>query len=71
MKYNKVNYYGNEMSCVYPRCCQSACCGKSGSECNEICTCWPRLQEWKKWVRDNNAKCADEIWSPNVYVARR
>ena len=56
---------------VYPTCCLSAECGKSGEACNDTCPCWPDLQEFEAWRERTQAKCVDEIWSPNVYTSTR
>ena len=52
---------------IYPSCCTSAFCGRV--ECSG-CRNKPVLDAFKAWVRDTGAVCADEIWSPNVYVVR-
>lgn len=53
------------MTRVYPSCCTSAYCGRI--ECSG-CRNLPVLQSFKDWCEQNNAKQADPIWSPNVYV---
>jgi len=52
---------------VYPTCCTSAFCGRI--ECTG-CANKPTLDAFKAWRDASNAKPADPIWSPNVYVAK-
>ena len=55
----------------YPIACTSAYCGKSPSfGCDARCPHYTSLQDFNAWRRDNNAVCADPIWSPNFYVVR-
>ena len=54
---------------IYPACCTSAYCGNTSESC-PTCECYPRLQEFKQWVADNNAKCVDPVWSPLVYTVQ-
>ena len=52
---------------TYPSCCISAFCGRIE------CTGCPNkhiLEEFNRWVEENNAHCPDPIWSPLVYVSR-
>lgn len=54
---------------IYPESCTSAFCGTGGDACKQ-CAYYPDLQAFKRWVEENNAKPADPIWSPLVYVAQ-
>jgi hypothetical protein len=54
---------------VYPISCTSMYCGEYGSACNN-CRHKQKLDEFKKWVKDNNAIVKDYIWSPNVYTSQ-
>ena len=53
---------------VYPSCCTSAYCGKYGKDCNNLCSNYKTLQEFKQWVKDNNAIVEDPIWCPTIYT---
>lgn len=52
---------------IYPTSCTSEFCGRI--ECTG-CANKPALDAFKAWVAQNNAKPADPIWSPNVYIAQ-
>lgn len=57
---------------VYPVCCQSASCGNAEGEvvCKK-CSHYPKLKEFKDWVREHDAIQADATWSPSVYIATK
>jgi hypothetical protein len=53
---------------VYPVCCQSMQCGSIDcANCERL----PVLEEFKRWVKDNDAVCEDSTWCPTVYTARK
>ena len=54
----------------YPSSCTSAYCGhvSTDRECM-ACSCRPRLDAWKAWVKETKAVCKDPIWSPSIYTA--
>lgn len=54
-------------SVIYPSCCTSAFCGKVEPACR-TCPRRKTLDEFNQWVKDHKAVCADEIWSPHIYV---
>lgn len=68
----RIDYTSAEMRAFYPSSCMSSGCGytKRDIECTN-CTCRPTLDEFEKWVADNNAVCIDPIWSPRIYTAKR
>jgi hypothetical protein len=51
---------------VYPTCCTSAFCGRVNCE---GCRHKADLEEFDAWVKATDARCADPIWAPLVYVA--
>lgn len=53
---------------VYPTCCRSGVC--PSPECKG-CRYEPILREFKEWVARTEAKVADTIWSPTIYVATK
>ena len=55
---------------VYPTCCTSAFCGLGPESCPP-CRNYPKLQEFKRWVKATGAIVDDPIWCPTVYVAQR
>lgn len=54
---------------VYPTRCTSAFCDKVSAECPG-CPSLPVLAEFTAWRARTNAKCADHIWSPLVWISQ-
>ena len=52
---------------VYPASCTSAFCGRLSCD---GCPNKEKLDEFKKWVEETNAKVTDPIWCPLVYEGR-
>jgi hypothetical protein len=50
----------------YPSCCTSSFCGSLNCE---GCRHQPTLLAFRRWVREHDAKPADPVWSPNLFVA--